>query len=122
SLARGLETSRAACAEVLSAGPEAGSSLSAVRDHVEHLFVEHRGLLDEAAPAWADLDSRLDMLLAELAGLPAGAAEAVRVLASVPLPASWRPARTRRYLLPAQELARVHVDGRLGRAASDRIR
>lgn len=121
-LARGLAVSRAACAEVLSAGPEADSSLSAVRDHVESLFAEHRTLLEEGVPEWSALDSRLDMLLAELGGLPAGAPEAARILFSVPVPASWKPPRTRRRTLPAQELARVHVDGRLSRAVSERIR
>src|SRR5690606_27137491 len=83
-LARGLAVARAACEEVLSAGPETSSSMAAVRDHVEGLFAEHRRLLEGGAPAWLELDNRLDMLLAELAALPAGTDEAVRVLVSVP--------------------------------------
>src|SRR5690606_6492701 len=105
-LARGLAVSRAACAEVLSAGPETGSSLSAVRDHVESLFAEHQALLDEGAREWAELDSRLDMLLAELARLPADAPEAARVLSSVPVPASCKPPRARRRTMPPHELPR----------------
>ena len=122
SLASGLETARAACAEVLSAGLDADSSLSAVREHVENLFARHRGLLEGAVPVWADLDSPLDMLLAELSRLPASAPESVRVLSSIPAATSWEPPRPKRYRLRAKELARIHVEGRLGRAAIERIR
>ncbi|HEX7091270.1 MAG TPA: ATP-binding protein [Longimicrobiales bacterium] len=122
SLARGLATARAACAEVLSAGPGGDSSMTAARDQVESLFARHRTLLEGATPVWADLDSPLDILLAELARLPAGAPESVRILTSIPAAASWEPPRLRRYRLRPRQLARIHVDGRLGRAAIERIR
>src|SRR5690606_19603710 len=39
-----------------------------------------------------------------------------------PAAVSWEPPRLRRYRLRARQLARIHVESRLGRAAIERIR